>query len=275
MSIETCGNARSLIVQIYEIQTPEEAEKMAAIGVDHIGSVVVSESDWRSAQLKDTVRAVQAAGARSSLFALFSTLETILQTLDYYRPDIIHFCQTLTDIGGLSAAVGRYVGLQQEVKKRFPDIEVMRTIPIGVDGRSDQVPTLELAEIFEPASDLFLTDTLVTDTTDTNPSVDRQQPVAGFVGITGRCCDWQMARRLVEASRIPVILAGGIGPDNVARAIEAVRPAGVDSCTGTNAVGADGQAIRFQKDPQKVRKMVQIVQSIQPELQEKETPNPC
>ena len=104
MSIETCGDARSLIVQIYEIQTPEEAEKMAAIGVDHIGSVVVSESDWRSTQLKDTVRAVQAAGARSSLIALFSTLETILQTLDYYRPDMIHFCQTLTDIGGPSAS---------------------------------------------------------------------------------------------------------------------------------------------------------------------------
>ncbi len=248
---------------------------MAAIGVDHIGSVVLSESEWRVPQLRETVRVVQSGGARSSLIPLFNRLESILLSLEYYRPDIVHFCQTLTSSDGLSDAVSGYVQLQQKVKERFPDIEVMRTIPIGLDGHSSVVPTLELAAIFEPASDWFLTDTLVVDAAGADISVDGQQPVAGFVGITGRTCDWQMARRLVEASRIPVILAGGIGPDNIARAIEAVRPAGVDSCTGTNAVGPDGSLIRFQKDPAKVEALVQTVRSMQPERAEKEKSIPC
>jgi phosphoribosylanthranilate isomerase len=264
-----------MIVQIYEIQSPDEAEKMAALGVDHIGSVVLSESNWRVPLLKETVQAVRSAGAKSSLIPLFSRLETILHTLDYYRPDIVHFCQTLTSSNGILDAAGRYVKLQQQVKERFPDVEVMRTIPIALDGRSAKVPTLELAGLFEPVSDYFLTDTLVVEPAESDTSIDRQQPVAGFVGITGRCCDWQMARQLVKASRIPVILAGGIGPDNVARAIDAVRPAGVDSCTGTNAVDADGRPIRFQKDTDKVRAMVQTVRGAQLPHRKKGRSNPC
>ncbi len=264
-----------MIIQIYEIQSPAEAEKMAALGVDHIGSVVLSESNWRLAQLKETVQAVQSAGARSSLILLFNHPETVLQALAYYRPDIVHFCQTLSASGGMSDNVSRCVQLQQQVKQRFADIEVMRTIPIALNGHSVRVPTLELAEVFEPVSDYFLTDTLVVDAAGGDTEVEGQQPVAGFVGITGRTCDWRIAGRLVAASRIPVILAGGIGPDNVAAGISAVQPAGVDSCTGTNAVGADGRQIRFQKDPDKVRAMVQIVREMQPARQEKEKSNRC
>ena len=253
-----------MITQIYEIQSPGEAEKMVALGVDHIGSVVLSQSDWRVPLLRETVRCVQAAGARSSLILLFSDQETIQASLAYYRPDIVHFCETLTISGQISPDVDRYVQLQRQVKQQFPDIQVMRTIPIAMDGRGAQVPTLALAGIFEPVSDYFLTDTLVVDAVDANASVERQQPVAGFVGITGRTCDWRMARRLVEACRIPVILAGGIGPDNVAAGIAAVQPAGVDSCTHTNAVDPDGKPIRFQKDPVKVSAMVQAVEAMRP-----------
>ena len=41
-----------------------------------------------------------------------------------------------------------------------------------------------------------------------------------------------MSRRLVELAERPVILAGGLTPENVKRAIVEVRPAGVDSHTG-------------------------------------------
>ena len=265
----------AMIIQVYEIQSPVEARQMAALGVDHIGSVVVSESNWQTPLLKETVRAVQSAGARSSLIPLFSDREPVFRTLDYYRPDIVHFCQTLTFSGDISGDVDRYIQLQQDIRERFSEIRVMRTIPIGQEGCSFRVPTLKLAGLFEPVSDYFLTDTLVADNGDPNAPIERQQPVAGFVGITGITCDWQMARRLVETSRIPVILAGGIGPQNVAAGITAVQPAGVDSCTGTNAVGADGRPIRFQKDPAKVRAMVQIARSMRPERREKENSNRC
>jgi phosphoribosylanthranilate isomerase len=64
---------------------------------------------------------------------------------------------------------------------------------------------------------------------------------------------------LVAESSIPVILAGGIGPENVYKGIETVHPAGVDSCTCTNAVDGNGRPIRFRKDPEKVKAMVRSV----------------
>jgi len=36
-----------MIIQIYEIQTPHEAEKCIELGVDHIGSVVLILDEWR------------------------------------------------------------------------------------------------------------------------------------------------------------------------------------------------------------------------------------
>ena len=85
------------------------------------------------------------------------------------------------------------------------------------------------------------------------------QPVSGFVGITGRTCDWEVAAKLVAASSIPVILAGGISPENVAEALQRVRPAGIDSCTGTNARDGNGEPIRFKKDLASVKRLVETV----------------
>ena len=44
-----------IIIQIYEIQTPSEAESMLELGVDHIGSVLTSETDWKNPTIKETV----------------------------------------------------------------------------------------------------------------------------------------------------------------------------------------------------------------------------
>ena len=52
------------------------------------------------------------------------------------------------------------------------------------------------------------------------------------LGGTGRTHDWSLSARIVSESRIPVFLAGGLNPDNVADAIAAVRPFGVDLCSG-------------------------------------------
>ena len=49
------------------------------------------------------------------------------------------------------------------------------------------------------------------------------------LGATGETHDWSVARAVVERSRLPVILAGGLSADNVAQAIAAVRPWGVDA----------------------------------------------
>ncbi len=268
-----------MIVQIYEVQTPDEALAMAALGVDHIGSVVVSADTWQQPLIRETIRAVASAGARSSLILLYNDTDLVLRSIDYYRPDIVHFCEMIiagNDVAVLEKTCASLLGLQVAVRKRFPEIAIMRSVPIpvargavGIDdgnsgnGNNDDdaddnsisrgadaaaAGVMALARLFAPVSDYFLTDTLLIGQDGT-----LDQPVDGFVGITGRTCDWGIAAELVRVSRIPVILAGGLSPDNVHAGATSVRPAGVDSCTLTNAADPAGTPIRFRKDVEKVR----------------------
>ena len=52
------------------------------------------------------------------------------------------------------------------------------------------------------------------------------------IGGTGKTCDWNQAREIVQSLETPVLLAGGLTPGNVAGAIEAVVPWGVDVSSG-------------------------------------------
>lgn len=237
------------IVQIYEIQNPDEARSMIDLGVDHIGSVVTSRDHRHDPVLRQTVSLVREMGAVSSLIPLYSDQEAVLDTLDYYQPQIVHFCDALDGGESVPAAIE----MQRTVKDHFPDVRIMRSIPIGQTAYADGEAVLELAGRLEPLSDYFLTDTLVVGEEGVG---DTDQPVAGFVGITGLICDWSVAAQLVNQSRIPVILAGGISPENVAAGISQVRPFGVDSCTCTNAMDQDGRPIRFKKDLLRVRQLL-------------------
>ena len=141
---------------------------------------------------------------------------------------------------------------QRTIREAYPEIKIMRSIPIGRPGCAHAETVASLAAQFETLSDFFLTDTIL----GTAAGLEAQ-PVAGFIGITGEACDWQVARRLVAASRIPVILAGGLTPENVYQGVCEVAPAGVDSCTGTNRRDARGIPIRFAKDWRRVQQFVQ------------------
>ena len=44
-----------MLAQIYEIQTPEEAEKCIDLGVDRIGSVILSASDWKNPGIREVI----------------------------------------------------------------------------------------------------------------------------------------------------------------------------------------------------------------------------
>jgi phosphoribosylanthranilate isomerase len=249
----------TMLIQIYEIQTPDEARVMVDLGVDHIGSVLISDREWKNPVLKSAIRLVQEAGRKSSLIPLFGDIHRISEAVTYYRPNILHFCESLVTREVGRDTVNRILERQAAVRKRFPGLELMRSIPIGSNGSGASVPSLELAARFEPISDWFLTDTLIGGE---QVISDRDQPVLGYIGITGKTCDWEVARALVRQSCIPVILAGGMGPDNAAEGIRRVRPAGVDSCTQTNRVDRNGRAIRFQKDPGKVKAMVDAVRCL-------------
>jgi len=72
------------------------------------------------------------------------------------------------------------------------------------------------------------------------------------MGGTGATYDWEKARLLAERSPKPVMMAGGLTPENVADAIRAVRPAGVDLASGV-------ESQKGIKDPGKVAAFVKNV----------------
>ena len=68
-------------------------------------------------------------------------------------------------------------------------------------------------------------------------------------GGTGETHDWDATADVVSTLDVPVILAGGLTPDNVAAAVETVRPFAVDVATGVERAGG-------QKDHDAVRSFV-------------------
>jgi phosphoribosylanthranilate isomerase len=71
------------------------------------------------------------------------------------------------------------------------------------------------------------------------------------LGGTGRTHDWRISRKIVESVRLPVYLAGGLTPENVATAIREVRPFGVDVCSGLRTNG--------QLDERKVQRFLEKI----------------
>lgn len=125
------------------------------------------------------------------------------------------------------------------IKARDPGLLVIKSLVVRAASPADAPPALMALErelrAASPHVDAFITDTY--------------DPATGASGATGKTHDWEVSRRLVALSPRPVLLAGGLVPGNVARAIHAVRPAGVDAHTGVE--GPDGR-----KDPARVRAFV-------------------
>ena len=72
----------------------------------------------------------------------------------------------------------------------------------------------------------------------------------GIFGGTGQVADWEaLASYPTDGSMPPLVLAGGLTPDNVAEAVRTVRPAAVDTASGVES--APGR-----KDPALVRQFV-------------------
>lgn len=86
--------------------------------------------------------------------------------------------------------------------------------------------------------------------------LDSFNPVTGQVGGTGLLNDWELAARIVaHHAPLPVLLAGGLNPENVASAVARVAPFGVDVNSGTK--GPDGF-----KDPARVRAFIRAAKGL-------------
>jgi phosphoribosylanthranilate isomerase len=216
-----------MIVQIYETQHASEARALEAVGVDHIGVLVGQGLYARELQPTQARKIFQGVSrARRVALSLSDDLEEVIEVVAQTVPDILHL-GTVPEALGPEAVV--------TLKTRFPDLQLMRTIPV-IDAQS-----LLLAQQYDGLVEYLLLDTY--------------QPGDTQVGATGAPHDWDLSRRIVRSVHTPVILAGGLGPQNVAEAIHTVRPAGVDSKTHTDQDGGP------YKDIEHVRAFVRIAKS--------------
>ena len=205
----------------------------AEIGVDQIGFVagryglVYGELDFIQAK---ELAASLPAETRSVALTMATEVDEILRMADAVEPDIIHISSDLFDVG-----IEAIQFLRESISS---EMQIMKAIPV-VDESS-----LELAKKFSQVSDLLLLDT----------------KVSGMpgVGATGKTHDWRLSRNIIASIDIPVILAGGLHPGNVAEAIKAAKPAGVDSNTWTNKSGSP-----VEKDMQLIRTFVKEVRKVE------------
>src|SRR5262249_53504446 len=123
-----------------------------------------------------------------------------------------------------------------QLKKKFERLCIARSIPV-LDEES-----ISVAQSYDGIADMLL--------------LASHKPGDAQIGALGILHTWEFDRTIVVRVRIPVIIAGGLGPDNVVDAIRAVHPAGVDSKTKTDK--DDGSHI---KDLQKVKQFVSLAKS--------------
>ena len=210
-----------MLTQIYEVSAPEEALAISRIGIDHIGILVGNGEFPRELPLEAAAIVAAAVVPPSKVSSLFLTadISRIEQWARQLQPAILHLGTAPELLSPDDAAT---------LKGKLPGMLIMRSIPVMDEA------SIAIARSYDGIVDFVLLDS--------HRESDRQ---IGALGITH---DWTISRRIVEAVKTPVILAGGLGPDNVAEAIRAVRPAGVDSKTKTDQDGA------HQKDLDRVRR---------------------
>lgn len=81
--------------------------------------------------------------------------------------------------------------------------------------------------------------------------------VGGYIGGTGVTSDWNLCREMIKLALKPVYLAGGLTPGNLADAITATMPAGVDVSTGVSTY-SDGYLKKDRKDFGKIKDFIAI-----------------
>jgi phosphoribosylanthranilate isomerase len=167
--------------------------------------------------------------SKGSALVLSADLRLIAQVVSELRPAILHLGAS-TDLLTPAAV--------QTLKKQCGPLTVMRSIPVtGED-------SIAIATSYDGIADMLL--------------LDSHRPGDLQIGALGVTHSWEIDRRIAASVRIPVIIAGGLGPDNVIDAIRAVRPAGVDSKTRTDK--DDGS---HTKDLQKVEQFTARAKSLQ------------
>jgi phosphoribosylanthranilate isomerase len=102
------------------------------------------------------------------------------------------------------------------------------------------LPTIELIQVIHVADENAVTEAIAAAPHVDAILLDSGNPSLAIkeLGGTGRTHDWRISRQIRDAVSCPLYLAGGLNPTNVADAIAAVAPYGVDICSGLRRNGA-------------------------------------
>lgn len=191
------------LVQVAGIHDLAEAEMLLESGVDLIGiplRLPVNEEDLSEQE------------ARAICNALPD--QCCLITYQDSASEIMQFCEYM---GASLIQLHGPVRLEtlRELKSASPGLSIVKSLVIG---RFPMQELMHQVEEFSPYLSAFITDSY--------------NPETGAEGATGLTHDWDLSRQLKESTEKPLILAGGLNPANVAEAIQAVHPWGVDVHTG-------------------------------------------
>lgn len=215
-----------MIVQIYTMQSVDEARRVIATGVNHIG-VTPSARGLPGEISAELARAIVAAAQGRAITVALSVEpdpDDIMQMVAAVQPDILHLCGLEGTFSPADVAA---------LRARLDGVAIMQAVAVGGP------EAIQQAREYAAVADYLILDT--------------QAPDIDGIGASGAIHDWNVSRAIVEAVSIPVILAGGLSPENVSDAIRAVQPWGVDSLTHTNQPLEDGG---FRKDIDRVRAFV-------------------
>jgi phosphoribosylanthranilate isomerase len=219
-------------VQIYTMQTPAEALAVAEMGVDHVGVTPSSRGLPGEVDLSTAADICEAVAGRATSVALSveDDLDQIVAMVQRVRPDILHLC-------GMPGAVRPPA--VEALRQKLPGTQIMQAI--AVTGPEAIPSALEYAEV----ADYLILDSVA--------------PGIVGVGAAGTVHDWDLSASIVGTVEVPVILAGGLSPENVSEAIAVVAPWGVDSLTHTNrTLERDG----FRKDLERVRRFAAAARGV-------------
>lgn len=220
-----------MLIQIYAFTNTKEAVAAVEMGVNNIG-FISGKYDMVYAELsfeesREMVKAIPSQGT-STAITMSTDVDEILRMADFVQPDIVHISSEVDQVD---------LEAMQKIRERLaPDILLMKAISV------EDSSSVEVSKKYATVSDLLLLDT----------------SVKGFpgVGATGFTHDWNVSKAIVESVEIPVILAGGLSAENVAKAMEIVKPWGVDSNTSTNIEGS-----RVLKDLERIEEFVHAVKA--------------
>lgn len=199
----------NLRVKICCISSLEEAALAVSHGADALGLVTEMPSGPGviSDDLAREIAAVVPPAVASFLLTSRQDVAGLIEHQRLIRSNTLQIVDRLTQ------------GSYHELREALPGIALVQVIHV-----SDEESFAEAMQI-APQVDALLLD-----------SGNQKLPVK-LLGGTGKTHDWTISRRIVESAGKPVFLAGGLNAENVVDAVEAVKPFGLDICSGVRTDG--------------------------------------